>query len=83
MEIVCSTDSKYIMPTGIMLTSLFESNRGEVVNVHLLHDYDSAELLDPIRTIAARYQQTIHFYLISDEIFKYFPVNLNSTDVHG
>ena len=42
MEIVCSTDIKYIMPTGIMLTSLFESNRGEVVNVHLLHDQDSA-----------------------------------------
>lgn len=40
MEIVCSTDSNYIMPTGIMLTSLFESNRGEVVNVHLLHDHD-------------------------------------------
>ena len=54
MEIVCSTDSKYIMPTGIMLTSLFESNRGEIVNVHLLHDQDSAALLDSIRTIAAR-----------------------------
>ena len=68
MEIVCSTDSKYIMPTGIMLTSLFESNRGEVVNVHLLHDQNSAALLNPIRTIASRYQQTIHFYLISDEL---------------
>ena len=35
MEIVCSTDSKYIMPTGIMLTSLFESNRGEVIILRL------------------------------------------------
>lgn len=77
MEIVCSTDSKYIMPTGIMLLSLFESNRGEVVNVHLLHDHDSAALLDPIRAIAASYQQNIHFYLISDEIFKHFPVGLD------
>ena len=77
MEIVCSTDSKYIMPTGIMLTSLFESNRGEVVNVHLLHDQDSAALLDSIRTIAARYQQNIHFYLINDDIFKHFPVGLD------
>ena len=77
MEIVCSTDSKYIMPTGIMLTSLFESNRGEVVNVHLLHDHDSAALLDPIRTIAARYQQNIHFYLINDDIFEHFPIGLD------
>ena len=77
MEIVCSTDSKYIMPTGIMLTSLFESNRGEVVNVHLLHDQDSAALLDSIRTIAARYQQNIHFYLINDDIFKHFPIGLD------
>ena len=74
MEIVCSTDSKYIMPTGIMLLSLFESNRGEVVNVHLLHDHDSAALLDPIRAIAASYQQNIHFYLINDDIFEHFPI---------
>lgn len=77
MEIVCSTDSKYIMPTGIMLLSLFESNRGEVVNVHLLHDHDSAALLDPIRAIAASYQQNIHFYLINDDIFEHFPIGLD------
>ncbi len=62
------------MPTGIMLTSLFESNREEPCSMYIsFMNQDSAALLDPIRTIAARYQQTIHFYLISDEIFKHFP----------
>lgn len=36
MEIVCSADNNYVMPTGIMLTSLFENNKDEVIRVHLL-----------------------------------------------
>lgn len=77
MDIVCSTDCKYIMPTGVMLTSLFESNKGEVVNVHLLHDKASALLLEPIKSIAANYHQVIHFYLIDDNIFRNFPIGLD------
>lgn len=77
MDIVCSTDSKYIMPTGVMLTSLFESNKGEVVTVHLLHDKASASLLEPIRSIAASYHQVIHFYQVNDETFRDFPIGLD------
>lgn len=77
MEIVCSTDSKYIMPTGVMLTSLFESNRGEIVNVHLLHDKASVGLLEPLKLIAAKYQQAIHFYLIDNDFFRNFPIGLD------
>lgn len=77
MDIVCSTDSKYIMPTGVMLTSLFESNQGEVVNVHLLHDKASALLLEPIKSIAASYHQAIHFYEIDDDTFRDFPIGLD------
>ena len=36
MEIVCSADNNYVMPTGIMLTSLLENNKGNEVNIHLL-----------------------------------------------
>ena len=77
MDIVCSTDSKYIMPTGVMLTSLFESNKGEIVNIHLLHDKASASLLEPIKSIAASYHQIIHFYLVDDETFQDFPIGLD------
>ena len=74
MEIVCSTDAKYIMPTGIMLTSLFESNKDAVVNVHLLHDEASAKYLELIKSLAAKYHQNIYFYLVNNEIFKDFPI---------
>lgn len=77
MEIVCATDSKYIMPTGIMLTSLFENNMGEIVNVHLLHDEASTELLEAIKLLAERYHQNIKFYLVNNDTFKDFPIGLD------
>jgi len=77
MEIVCATDSKYIMPTGIMLLSLFENNMGEIVNVHLLHDEASTGLLEPIKLLSVKYHQTIKFYLIDNDTFKDFPIGLD------
>lgn len=77
MDIVCSTDSKYIMPTGVMLTSLFENNKGEVVHVHLLHDESAAALLEPVKMLAESYGQPIDFYLVNNETFKDFPIGLD------
>lgn len=77
MEIVCATDRNYIMPIGVMLTSLFESNMGEVVNVHLLHDKASANFLKPLESLALSYQQTINFYQINNDAFKEFPIGLD------
>ena len=36
MEIVCSTDNNYVMPTGVMMCSLCENNCGEQVRFHVL-----------------------------------------------
>lgn len=38
MHIVCCTDSNYIMPTGIMLKSLFVSNENSEIHVHVIAD---------------------------------------------
>lgn len=77
MEIVCATDSKYIMPIGVMLTSLYENNMGELVNVHLLHDKSCVGLLQPLQSLASQYGQSIHFYLVNNERLQHFPIGLN------
>ena len=59
MEIVCATDSCYVMQTGIMLTSLFENNRGEHIRVHLLHDGITNEKVSQIKCIADVYGQQV------------------------
>lgn len=37
MHIVCCTDTNYIMPTGVMLKSLYENNKGEIIS-HIIID---------------------------------------------
>lgn len=77
MEIVCSADNNYVMPTGIMLTSLLENNKGNVVNIHLLDggltDLSKSQLSD----ICNQYNQHITFYPMDDKSFENFPMGEN------
>lgn len=82
MEIVCSTDSCYVMQTGIMLTSLFENNRGESIRVHLLHNGVAAEVLSPIERIVECYGQRIVFYEMDEARFKSFPIGREGQNTH-
>lgn len=82
MEIVCSTDSNYVMPTGIMLTSLFENNKGEKINVHLLHDAISSDQINKMKDVAVKYGQVINFYLMDEKYFKDFPVGKDYQNDH-
>ena len=36
MDIVISFDKNYVMPAGVMLTSLFENNKGSDIHIHAL-----------------------------------------------
>lgn len=74
MDIVCSTDSNYVMPTGVMLTSLFENNKGDDIRVHLLHNGISERQIKNIETVADRYGQTVCFYRMDDASMDYMPV---------
>ena len=62
IDIVCSTDDNYIMPTGVMLTSLFENNKGININVHLLHGGLTNEHIKQITHQVSIYGQNIKFY---------------------
>lgn len=82
MEIVCSADNNYVMPTGIMLTSLLENNKGNEVNIHLLDggltDLSKSQLSD----ICNQYNQHITFYPMDDKLFENFPMGENFQVTH-
>ena len=74
MEIVCCTDDNYVMPTGVMLTSLFENNKGEDIRVHLFHNGISKRQIKDIETVAGSYGQSVSFYRMDDSSMDYMPV---------
>lgn len=74
MEIVCCTDGNYVMPTGVMLTSLFENNKGEDIRVHLLHNGISDRQINDIQNVVDSYGQSINFYHMDDSSMDYMPV---------
>ena len=74
IDIVCSTDDNYIMPTGVMLTSLFENNKGINVNIHLLHGGLTDDHIEQITHQVNIYGQNIIFYRMDDNLFSDFPI---------
>lgn len=74
IDIVCSTDDNYIMPTGVMLASLFENNKGINVNVHLLHGGITDIHIEQLRHQVNIYGQNITFYRMDDNLFRAFPI---------
>ena len=82
MDIVCSTDSCYVMQTGIMLTSLFENNREADIRVHVLHNGIDSNSLALIERIACAYGQKITFYLVDESLFSAFPIGRDGQNTH-
>ena len=74
IDIVCSTDDNYIMPTGVMLTSLFENNKDINVNIHLLHGGLTDDHIEQITHQVNIYGQNIIFYRMDDNLFSDFPI---------
>lgn len=76
MDIVVSFDSNYLMPVGVMLTSLFENNKGIDINVHALlssvGDYEQ-----PVREIVEAYGGNLYCYDMSRVGLPDLPINKN------
>lgn len=82
MEIVCSTDSCYVMQTGIMLTSLFENNREADIRVHVLHNGIDSNSITLIERIASDYGQKITFCHVDETLFSAFPIGRDGQNTH-
>ena len=73
MDIVCCTDEKFIMPTGIMLKSLCHNNREIYVHI-VIDDSVTESSKKSLETIVKSNQSNdIFFYLIDGSLFYDFP----------
>lgn len=71
MDIACNIDDGYLKYCAVMLTSLFENNKDEVIHVHLIADTLSKESQDFLSSmVKEKYKQQIDFYLVGNELLK-------------
>ncbi len=82
MNIILATDDNYVMPAGVMLTSLFENNKEEAISVHLLHGGIKDDNIRRLTDIAGKYGQTITFHRMDDALFRDFPVGESYQNSH-
>ena len=76
MDIVICINKQYLMPAGVMLCSLFENNKEEKINIHILLGEGGDQCLKPLQEMTERYHQTIQFYDMKDVQTEDFPVGL-------
>lgn len=74
LNILCATDDNYVPYCGIMLTSLFENNREEQVNVYVIIDKPlSSANSKRFQRLAAKYGQKIELVMIDKTVLSQFP----------
>ena len=82
MNILLSTDNNYVMPTGVLMTSIGENN-GCNINYYVLVDEKfSKESREALMRVAAKYKNAISFYTITPEETKDFPVKKDYQPSH-
>lgn len=79
MHIVCTTDSKYIMPIGIMIKSVCVNNSDEDITFHVITDgsVSDSQKKDLDSIIDKGRNHYIQLYKIDDNIVSKFP------NIHG
>lgn len=75
INILCATDKNFVPYCGIMLTSLFENNKAEHIDVYLLVD-ETVRKKDRnlYQELAKQYKQTIHIIPVDTTTFEKYPV---------
>ena len=59
MNIVICLNKGYLMPTTVMLCSLFENNKGEQICVHALLGEGGEMCISPLKALAEKYCQSV------------------------
>jgi len=77
MNILCSTDEKYVPYCGIMLTSLFANIiGGGKTNVYLMTEHLSPNSLAYFKQLSDQYNATITPIIVKSDYVKRFPIKL-------
>lgn len=73
MNIVCNIDDAYVKYCFVMLTSLFENNKGEKINIHIIAGYLNETNMQILKELSHKYDHEIFFYLVGEELLKNYP----------
>jgi len=76
MDIAISFDKNYLMPAGVMLTSLFENNKDTDIHIHVMYNGGGEAFVSPIADIVRKYNGRITCYDMSKYNTLSLPVNL-------
>ena len=74
IRILCATDDNYVPYTGVMLTSLFESNKHETFEVFILTRGINRENANKLQSLAILYQNEIHIQEVNPAMFSGCPI---------
>lgn len=75
MHVVCTTDSNYVMPTGVMIKSLSVNNNEERIVFHIVVDESvtTQQKKELNRVLCENPQHSLLFHLVDDTLFDDFP----------
>ena len=79
--VVCSCDDNYVPYCGTMITSLFQNNKRNEVEVNVLSSYISSQNKDKFKNLADKYGQKINIVSINKEKFSKLPIGDKFTNI--
>ena len=74
MNILLATDTNFVMPLTVCLTSLFENNKHRKIDVYILHSPLLEDQKNKMLGLAKSYGQTIQLKLVNEHYFNDVPV---------
>ncbi|MCF0125290.1 MAG: hypothetical protein HUJ68_05960, partial [Clostridia bacterium] len=78
INIAVCFDDNFIMPAGVLITSICISNINNPITIYVVSDSLSEENKTNLKNIVTKYKKNIEFILISLDKLKNFPLNLST-----
>jgi lipopolysaccharide biosynthesis glycosyltransferase len=72
IHIACALDDKFVMTTGVMLVSLFETNKSVKFYIHIFSSNLKNENINILQNITNKYNSDFEYYHIQKAIFESF-----------
>lgn len=75
IHIVCGIDDKFLMPCGVLMTSVFENNKNEQIEFHIITESLTKSSIDSLQNIADNYKQRLSIVFVEKTLFDDYPTN--------
>lgn len=83
MDIVICTDNNYVMPSGVLICSICENNKGNRIRFHIIGDEKLTEIgKASLQEEVNRYHHSISFYNIDSSLYSFMPTGKEGQPQH-